>query len=221
MINPLSTHYAVVAPNNPGSADMPIPDHPLELDDIADRIVATASRAGLDTFAVLAQSMGAAIAARLATRHPERVQALVLVAGFARARNSLRLNLDMVQALRECNSPVFGDVVTAISWSEQYLNTLPESEVDQLRSGAEESEPGLLWHIDLARRIDVRAELPAIRTPTLVVATERDRFVSPDHGDDFTAGIGHARRASLDAGHCVTIERTDELANLVTRFLDR
>jgi pimeloyl-ACP methyl ester carboxylesterase len=46
---------------------------------------------GLVRFAVAGVSLGAAVAIRLATRHAARVTALAVVAGYARARPSLKV----------------------------------------------------------------------------------------------------------------------------------
>ncbi|MEU8466076.1 hypothetical protein [Streptomyces sp. NPDC029003] len=43
---------------------------PLVLDDLADRLVAAAAAAGQHAFAVLGESLGSAVAVRIATGHP-------------------------------------------------------------------------------------------------------------------------------------------------------
>ncbi|ASU83958.1 alpha/beta hydrolase [Nocardiopsis gilva YIM 90087] len=79
----LARHHTVVAPDYPGSGSTPRAAAPLDLDALADRVVATAVAAGLEEFAMLGYSLGTLVAVRAAARHPERVTALVLTAGLA------------------------------------------------------------------------------------------------------------------------------------------
>lgn len=218
---PLARTHTVVAPDNPGSAQTPVPRGPLDLDDLADRVAETAVRAGLEDFVLVAQSFGCAIAARLAARHPGRVRALILIAGFARARPSLRLHLDTWEDLLDADARTRARFLTSVSWPSAYLNGLTDAELADLLAGSEASQPGVRQHIEVARRADVTADLPGIKARTLVVVTGLDQLVSPDHSDDFLAGIPGAERADLPAGHSVVAERPVELMRIIDAFIDR
>ncbi|MFZ3559932.1 alpha/beta fold hydrolase [Streptomyces sp. BH055] len=80
----LAAAHTVVAPDYPGSGETPVADAPLDLDELTDAVVDSAVRRGVGRFAVLGFSLGTLVAVRAAVRHPERVTALVLTAGFAR-----------------------------------------------------------------------------------------------------------------------------------------
>ncbi|SOD59215.1 Pimeloyl-ACP methyl ester carboxylesterase [Streptomyces zhaozhouensis] len=80
----LAAEHTVVAPDYPGSGGTPVAAAPLDLDELTDAVVDSAVRSGVDRFAVLGFSLGTLVAVRAAVRHPERVTALVLTAGFAR-----------------------------------------------------------------------------------------------------------------------------------------
>lgn len=110
----LAAAHTVVAPDYPGSGETPVADVPLELEALADAVVDAAVRHGVERFAVLGFSLGTLVAVRAAVRHPERVTALVLTAGFARPDDhllglvpawraeeppALRPHLDMVDSL--------------------------------------------------------------------------------------------------------------------------
>ncbi|WP_055589525.1 alpha/beta fold hydrolase [Streptacidiphilus griseoplanus] len=85
----LAAARTVVAPDYPGSGDTPVVSFPLELDELADAVVDSAVQRGFRRFAVAGFSLGTAVAVRAAVRHPTRVTALVLTAGFARADDHL------------------------------------------------------------------------------------------------------------------------------------
>ena len=54
----------------------------LTLDRLAGQVLATADHAGVETFDLVGFSLGAAVAVRLASRHPDRVRHLVSLGGF-------------------------------------------------------------------------------------------------------------------------------------------
>ncbi|MFI0943156.1 alpha/beta fold hydrolase [Streptomyces sp. NPDC021020] len=85
----LAAAHTVVAPDYPGSGRTPVAAAPLDLDALADAVVDSAVRRGVGRFAVLGFSLGTLVAVRAAVRHPERVTALVLTAGFARPDDHL------------------------------------------------------------------------------------------------------------------------------------
>ncbi|MFI1352366.1 alpha/beta fold hydrolase [Streptomyces sp. NPDC020898] len=85
----LSAAHTVVAPDYPGSGGTPAVTAPLDLDELTDAVVDSAVRRGVGRFAVVGFSLGTLVAVRAAVRHPERVTALVLTAGFARPDDHL------------------------------------------------------------------------------------------------------------------------------------
>ncbi|MEU6229862.1 alpha/beta fold hydrolase [Streptomyces sp. NPDC047042] len=85
----LAAAHTVVAPDYPGSGETPVAEGPLDLDELTDSVVDSAVRRGVGRFAVLGFSLGTQVAVRAAVRHPERVTALVLTAGFARPDDHL------------------------------------------------------------------------------------------------------------------------------------
>ena len=75
---------------------------PFSFEMFADDVLAAADQAGLDRFVVGGVSMGAAIALRLACRHPKRVSALVLVRPawtFAAAPANLRPIVEVAELI--------------------------------------------------------------------------------------------------------------------------
>ena len=60
----------------------------------------------------------------------------------------------------------------------------------------------------------------SVATPALVVWGREDRIVPLECGEGYQKALAHARLEVLDgAGHFVELEKPDELAQLVTRFV--
>src|SRR5689334_7977855 len=83
ILDTLTAQHTVVGPDYPGTGRTPRATAPLSLDGLADELVATAVAEVVETFAIAGYSLGSPVAVRAATRHPDRVTALVLTAGFA------------------------------------------------------------------------------------------------------------------------------------------
>ncbi|MFC9971990.1 alpha/beta fold hydrolase [Spirillospora sp. NPDC127200] len=219
ILDGLAARHTVVAVDYPGAGDTPRSAAPLELDDLADQLVAAAVDEGLETFAVAGYSLGGAVAVRAAARHPERVSALVLSAAFARPDNRFRLSAQLWAGLLDDPDPArLGTFLTLAALSPAALEALGEEE---LRAAAEGPvPPGTAEHVDLVlNRADVRADLPAVTVPALVVVTTGDQLVSPALQYELAAALPNARVAELDTGHLPFAERPREWRDLITGFL--
>ncbi|MFF1490276.1 alpha/beta fold hydrolase [Streptomyces sp. NPDC058319] len=221
VLDRLSAEHTVVLPDLPGSGDSPLPDGPLDIDTVADRIAATARAAGLDEFVVAGASLGAPLAIKVAARHPRRARGLATVVGYARLRTTLRLNLELWAALHARGGRELGTFLTGLTFSEEYLAALPPEAVGQIaqRFGGPPT-PGTAAQIAFTLGIDVRDELAAVRVPTLVVAATGDRFVAPEHSAEIAAGIAGARLVRVTGGHASVFEDPGQTADALLGFLD-
>ena len=217
-LNELAENRTVVAPDYPGSGATPKAEKPLELDALADELVATAVDGGVESFAILGYSLGSAVAVRAAARHPERVTALVLTAGLAHVDRYARLTIDLWQRLLEGpDRESFARFLLLNCFTPETVETLG----DDAHQGVLDGVPvGTGDHIDLLRTVDVRADLPRITVPTLVVATTRDTPVPPHHSRELAAGISGARIVEIDSGHLIGTERPGPWLRAVREFLD-
>jgi len=74
--------------------------------------------------------------------------------------------------------------------------------------------------VDAALDHDVRARLPALRVPALVVVGERDALAPPALAHELAAAIPGARLEVMpDAPHSLNLERQIEFNRLVRAFL--
>jgi pimeloyl-ACP methyl ester carboxylesterase len=223
LLDDLATTHTVVAPDYPGSGGTARSPVPLQLDELADGVVRAATGAGVDRFTVLGYSLGAAVAVRAATRHPERVTGLVLTAGFARPDNRVQLAVDLWLALLD--QPDRGLVsrfLTLVGTGEPHLNAMAPAEV----AASVEALAGLLpagtpEQVDLVARVDVRADLPGLAVPTLVVATAFDGLAGPALSRDLAAAIPGAELVEIASGHLPGLEARDEWLGAIRGFLAR
>ncbi|MFD9409459.1 alpha/beta fold hydrolase [Streptomyces sp. NPDC059989] len=221
ILDELAARHSVVGVDYPGTGGTPKSDEPLELDELADQLVAAADAEGLEKFAVLGYSVGGNVAIRVATRYPERVTALVLTATFARAGNRLKLVADLWSGLAaRGESELLARLLVPLAFNPAVLEGLtPEQVEDVVRATAGSIPAGAGDHVDLLQGADLRAELARIDVPALVIATTEDRLVPLALQRELADALPGARLAELPTGHLPFAERPAEWAALVTGFL--
>ncbi|GAA3242674.1 alpha/beta hydrolase [Streptomyces sp. XM83C] len=223
VLDTLAAGYTVVGPDYPGTGRTPRASAPLTLDGLADELVATAVEEGVETFAIAGYSLGTAVAVRAAARHPARVTALILTAGFAHPTPRFLLAARMWRDHLHADDPAgLADFLSLMAVSTPVLDGLGEDDLDTaLKNTAATVPPGTPDHVDLLLDgIDVRADLAAISVPTLVVSTTLDQLVTPYHHRQLADGIPGARLAEIPTGHLPFLEQPARWGGLMRDFLD-
>ncbi|GLZ48846.1 alpha/beta hydrolase [Actinomycetospora sp. NBRC 106375] len=220
VLDALRQHFTVLAPDLPGSGSAPLPDGPLHLDLLADHVVAAAHDAGIDEFALAGTSLGAAVAVRTATRHPERVRSLALVVGFVRPRPTLDLALRVWAGLAAARAPETGAFLAGLTFAEPYFAALPREAREAIVTAfGTVSGPGVEAQIAAARFVDVAEDLALITVPTLVVSATGDRFVAPEHSHELVQALPHAGLVEMPGGHAAMLEDPGPAGEALVEFL--
>jgi pimeloyl-ACP methyl ester carboxylesterase/DNA-binding winged helix-turn-helix (wHTH) protein len=160
---------------------------------------------GLERFALLGTSQGAAVSIAYAARHPDRVSHLILSGGFALGwnRRGTAAEIAMRMALLTLiahgwgqDNPAFRQVFSARLW--------PETTIEQARSFDElqrlSASPENAERIQrVVGDIDVTGLLPLIKAPTLVLHSRGDATIPRELGLTLAQQIPDARFVELDS----------------------
>jgi 3-oxoadipate enol-lactonase len=169
----------------------------------------------------VAASFGGWVALQLATKAPERVNALALLASTNLDRDDSEWSPEIVafwekeEALLEA-----GDVDGAVALGLRVWKPRPgvRKLVEQMTRDAFELQQGVE-----AEQRPLPVDLAAIEVPTLVVSGGKDPM--PDFAviaDQLAAEIEGAERAEIkDAGHLIALERPEATAELLAPWLQR
>jgi pimeloyl-ACP methyl ester carboxylesterase len=200
-------------------------------DGLADFVDAFAAELALPKFAVAGNSMGGGAAWELAVRHPDRVNALILVdaAGFANdtppgkqplAFQILRYRLGRTLLSKIDNRPLIEQGLKVDVYDKALITP---SIVD--RFAEFQRAPGhreILMSVNMvARAAGTTAELlSSIKVPTLILWGESDPLIEPGAAKKFAAAISGSKLITYpEVGHLPQLEIAQRSAADVAAFL--
>jgi 3-oxoadipate enol-lactonase len=170
---------------------------------------------------LVAASFGGWVALQLATKAPERVNGLALLASTNLDREDSKWSPQIVAFWEKEDALVeAGDIEGAVALGLRVWKPRPgvRDLVEQMTRDAFERQQGVE-----AEERPLPVDLGAIAMPTLVVSGGKDPM--PDFAqiaDQLAADIDGAERAEIkDACHLIALERPDETAELLKPWLER
>lgn len=226
--------HRVIAMDLPGFGGSEMPEQDISIEYYARFLCALADELGVESAAVVGNSMGGFIAAEMAIRYPERVQRLTLVSaaifwqeyrrakplvslarltdayigrGLAKSANTVAVR----PRLRE---------LALLSAGIRYPHLIPHELGTELVRSASHT-PGFLPALEALAGFPLSEELPKIACPTLIVWGAHDTLVTVHDSERIEQAIADARRVVFErTGHVPMIERPDRFNRVLREFLD-
>ncbi|WP_327672355.1 MULTISPECIES: 4-carboxymuconolactone decarboxylase [unclassified Streptomyces] len=212
----LAQHWRVFRFDLPGHGGSPA--HPAgSVEALAERLLATLDELGIQRFGYAGCSLGGAIGAELALRHPERVASLALIAASPRFGTADEFRQRGVIVRSNGLDPIartaperwfthgFASAQPAITdWAVQMVRT---------------TDPGCyIASCEALAAFDVREDLADIGVPTLVLVGSEDQVTGPAEARTLVAGIPDARLAVVPgASHLAPVEQPAAVTDLLVR----
>jgi class 3 adenylate cyclase len=172
------------------------------LEEQMDDVIAVMDAAGSERAAIAGTLEGGPMAALFAATYPERTEALVLYATFARATwapdydwawPAEERNARMAQLVEHWGEGHVAGSVAPSRWSD------PEFREWAGRLERLAASPSTIKRMfDLIGEFDVREVLPSIRVPTLVIHRRQDDFIKIEHSRYIAGRIPGARLVELE-----------------------
>jgi len=199
-----------------GASDAPAGDYTLDL--LADDVLAVMDAAGAAKASLCGTSLGGMIAMALATKAPERVEALIL-ACTSPAMDPSTWN----QRLALIRAEGMGAIVEAVMgrfFSDAFRAQHPEV-VETVRAGMRaQSVDGYAGCGAAIRDMALLERLPAIAAPTLVVTGAKDLATPYEgHGERIVAAVANTRHVEIGGAHLPSLEAPTALAGAVRDFV--
>jgi pimeloyl-ACP methyl ester carboxylesterase len=218
----LAGEYDVVAWDAPGCGGSADPAADLRLADYADAVAAVVGALGTGPVHLAGHSFGAGLAIEVYGRHRPLVRSLVLSGAYAGWRGSLppaEVEARLSRALAELGRP-------PAEWADSYLASFfgrsvsPET-LQAARAMMLDVRPaGTASMLTAFASADLRAVLPAIAVPTLLIYGEQDARAPRQVAETLHAAIPGSRLILVPgAGHDVNLEAPAEYDAAVRAFL--
>jgi 3-oxoadipate enol-lactonase len=187
--------------------------------DMADDVAALLDSLGMSQATVGGLSMGGYVALAFASRHPRRLERLIL-ADTRAAADSDKARAGRADAL----ALVEREGVAALVERQIPLLLSPgasQSIREEVRQLGRQSAAGVCAGIRALRdRPDRQAELPAIDCPTLVIVGQEDRISPPAEMAAMARAIPNARLLEIaGAGHLSNLEKPAEFVAAISNFM--
>ncbi|GAA1808814.1 3-oxoadipate enol-lactonase [Luedemannella flava] len=210
----LSERYRVVRFDHRGHGRSPVPPGVWDVADLGRDVLALLDHLGVARAHYAGLSLGGMVGMWLAAHAPERVDRLALVctAAFLPPAKGW---LDRAAAVRAGGLASIADAVLA-RWFTPGFDPGPAPRAMLLGTPAD----GYAACCEAIAAMDLRADLPRIAAPTLVIAAADDLAIPPALGAEIAATVPGARFAVVPgAAHLAALQRPDAVTDLFARHL--
>lgn len=220
VIEQLGGRYRMLSYDKRGHGLSHAPEGEYTLDQHVDDLEGLLDHVGVNALALAGVSIGGLIGQALALRRPERLTALILCDTAPRVGDAAMWNT-RIAAVRQGGLAAIADAVMARWFTEGFRRDRPVELAGWRNMFLRMPAAGYAGTCAALRDADLRGQIGAIATPTLVVVGEDDLSTPVELVRETAAAIPDARFAVIEgAGHIPSIEQPRTLADLMTKFLN-
>jgi len=216
----LSKYYSVYIPDLPGFGGSQSLNGKFSLPEYVSFVEDFSSALQLESFYLVGHSIGGGIALHYAFRHPDKVNALVLVNSFCLGKE-IALWVRVLSASALCKS--LGKAALAAIKAAKWLIhqfSIPFHFGDHLNDV--KLDMGRTMTTLKGQSAALHHQLPELSMPTLVVWGARDIIVPASHAYVAANTIPDCQLHIFDdCGHSAYKQRIPEFSRIITRFLGR
>jgi pimeloyl-ACP methyl ester carboxylesterase len=235
LIGRLADRLHLVAPDYPGFGRSPALNGETTFDRLAAVIDAFTQAMGLDRFSMYLFDFGAPVGFRLATRHPERIEALVIQNGnaYEEGLGPGMQGLKPYWADRAGNEAALRGLLDLSVTRSQYVDGVPDPatvnpdlwELDQRYMDLPGRDRVMLdllfdYQSNVALYPSWHEYLRTHRPPALLAWGRNDAFFPEAGAHAYLQDLPDAELHLLDTGHFATATHSAEIAALVTAFME-
>ncbi|MGP4018589.1 alpha/beta fold hydrolase [Saccharopolyspora sp. 5N708] len=206
-IDALNAGYRVLRYNQPGHGGSAVLPGPYTLAGLSSAVLALLDHLGVQRASVMGSSLGGMVGLWLGAHAGGRIEGLTICCSSAWLGQE-QVELDRAAAAREHGTNELVSPTIERWFTPHFREWHAETAVYAAMIASTDDEAYASCS-ELIGRVDLRADLPAITAPTLVVAGADDPATPPEHSAAIVAGIGaNARLAVLPhAAHLANVEQ--------------
>lgn len=221
-------HGRSARPSDPAAIELV--DHARDLDTVRRML-------GAKDVVLFGHSMGCQVALEGLRLHPDDVRGMVLICGsYGRVTHTFKGTDVMAQLLPRVIEAVdkhtrlarglWGHLppevalrIALVTGEVDRTSIVPEDLLPYMKHMVDIDLPMFLRMLRSAGEHSARDFLPKIDVPVLVLAGDRDTFTPTRYAEEMAALIPKAQLEVLNGTHVIPIERKDQVAELIERFV--
>jgi pimeloyl-ACP methyl ester carboxylesterase len=213
-----------ITPDNRDVGNSDVARRDYSVTDMAGDVLALMGHLNLERVSIVGHSLGGKIAQQVALLAPARVDKLVLVCSSAQHDLQSRSLMELWISLREeiADDLVFAEVICLCVMGPNALAQISLEESAEIWRKKTRPQRGsaFIRNVEASLANDTLARLVEIQVPTLVVYSDCDRVFTRKHGEQLVVAIPGAQGILMEGcGHAPMVERPEEFAPLLQRFL--
>lgn len=215
----LARYFRVVRYDLRGHGRSPVPPGPYEIADLGADLIALLDSLGVARAHLCGLSLGGMLSLWTAAHHPERVDRLVVCCTSAQL-GPPQMWIDRAAVVGAQGTAAVADGVVS-RWFTPALQLREPALIARMRAMlAATPSTGYAACCGAIQRMDLRADLAAIRAPTLAIAGAEDPSTPPAHLTRIAGAIAGSHLAVIDgAAHLCNIEQPEWTSALILAHL--
>ena len=224
MVEGLSEHFRLIRYDERGNGLSDWDIDALSFEALVSDLEAVVDALGLDRFPLFGLSQGAAVSIEYTARHPTRVSHLILLGGYAtgwrhRVAGDEAAEREAVITLVRHGWGKDSAIYRQI-FSQTFTPSATPEELDWFNDfqRATVSPANAARFLELFGQIDVRARLPEIAVPTLVLHAREDQRISIEQAMELAASIPDASLVTLDTDNHILRSREPAMDEVIERI---
>lgn len=212
----LSGRLRLIPIDNRGHGDAPVPPGPYTIEELGRDVLALLDRMELERASFCGLSLGGMVGQWLGANAADRIDRLVLVCTAAHLPPASKWSKRAYAVRAAGSTEVIADEVVEAWFTPGWAQAHPLQVNAYRRMLVDTPVEGYAGCCEAIADFDLRAELPNIEAPTLVISAGRDGATPPKYGREIADGIPGARFELLEVGaHLASVERADLLSGLI------
>jgi 3-oxoadipate enol-lactonase len=216
----LTDSRRVIRYDHRGHGQSPVPAGDYTLAQIAEDALELMDSLGIESADYCGVSMGGMVGMWLAAHHPSRIRRLVLCSTSAHMAPQQpwidRARLVRAEGMSAVAEP------TLERWLTDDFRQAASSAVSVTREQLLCTDPqGYAGCAMAVGEMDLRADLPSITAPTLVIVADDDPSTPPAHGEAIATAVPGAELVGVRGRHLALVEEPEQFVAFIREFLDR
>jgi 3-oxoadipate enol-lactonase len=218
-VEALSRAFRLVRYDHRGHGRSPVPAGPYTIEALGRDLVRLLDRLGLDRVSFCGLSLGGMVGMWVAANAPERIDRLVLCCAAARMVRPEDFAA-RARTVREHGIEAIADALIGRWFTPSVPASHPDT-VARIRAMLLSTpREGYAGGCEAIAQMDLRADLPRITAPTLVIGAEHDQSTPPEKSREIAQRIRGAELVMIpDAAHIANVEQPDAVANQILDHL--